>query len=144
MSNADDSQDLVQVGNYSDALSAEAVRSCLEMEGVKAYVFDGEVAMMLGWYGHATGGAKVMVAKKDGERAVAALANLQSPLGDQTVAPEDEITPEGVYCQLCHSRHVRERQAWSLPTGFWPRLWSRFTSKTRVMRCRECGFAVRS
>jgi len=137
-----DPRDLVAVGTFSESLSAEAVRSCLEMDGIEAKVFDGLISATV--YNSVFGGVKVMVPRCDEARARALLASLETPLGDDVVSIQDEITPGGVHCQACHSRRVRSRETWNLPSHpFW-RTMARWLSRTTVTRCRDCGFAFRS
>ena len=138
------SRDLVSVGNYPNSLSAESVRSCLEMEGVEAFVFDGEIANMNGLYIAALGGVKVMVARADRERAVKVVDSVDLSVLDDVVDASDEITPDGVYCEKCHSKDIRTRESWNLPGGSVRRFFARTFGSTRVTRCRDCGFAVRT
>jgi ribosomal protein L40E len=136
-------RDLVSVGNYPNSLSAESFRSCLEMEGVEAFVFDGEIANMNGLYIAAFGGVKVMVARADRERAVKILDSADFSVLDDVVDADDEIAPDGVHCEKCHSKDVRTREFWDLGGGSVSRFVARTFGSTRVTRCRECGFAVR-
>jgi len=138
------SRDLVRVGNYGDALSAEAARSCLEMEGIDAEVFDGIISAMNGFYTTAFGGVKVMVARADEERARVILGSLDTTVSDEVVEEADEILPDGIYCEICHSKHVRTRRYWNVPTDTVVRFFASILSQTRVTRCRDCGHAVRS
>jgi len=138
------SRDLVSVGNYPNSLVAESVRSCLEMEGVEAFVFDGEIASMNGLYIAAFGGVKVMVARTDRERAVRILDSVDLSVLDDVVDGDDEIEPGGVHCENCHSKNVRTRAFWNLPKASVPRFLARTLGATRVTRCRDCGFAVRN
>ena len=138
------SRDLVSVGNYPNSLSAESVRSCLEMEGVEAFVFDGEIANMNGLYIAALGGVKVMVAGADRERAEKIIDSMDLSVLDDVVDVEDEISPDGVHCERCHSKKVRTREIWKRGAGSLKRALSRIFRHTRVTRCRDCGFVVRS
>lgn len=137
-----DSQDLVVVGTYSENISAEAVRSCLEMDEIEAKVFDGLISATV--YNNVFGGVKVMVRKCDEARARAILASLDTSLSEDVVATQDEITPGGVHCQNCHSLQVRSRAFWKLPPDPLQRLLARWFSHTIVTRCRRCGYVTRS
>jgi hypothetical protein len=138
------SRDLVSVGNYPNSLSAESVRSCLEMEGVEAFVFDGEIANMNGLYIAAFGGVKVMVARSDREKAVKIIDSMDLAVLDDVVDADDEIEPGGIHCDKCHSKRVRTRDFWRLPKDSVPRFLAKAFGKTRVTRCRDCGFVVRN
>lgn len=138
------SRDLVSMGNYPNSLVAESVRSCLEMEGVEAFVFDGEIANMNGLYTTAFGGVKVMVARSDRTKAVKIIDSMDLSVLDDIVDARDEITPDGVYCEKCHSKNVRTREFWNLGDGAVNRFLARAFGSTRVTRCRDCGFALRS
>jgi len=138
------SRDLVSVGNYPNSLAAESVRSCLEMEGVEAFVFDGEISSMNGLYIAAFGGVKVMVARTDRERAVKIIDSADFSILDDVVDSSDEIAPDGVYCEKCHSKNLRTREVWNLPGGSVMRFLARSLGSTMVTRCRDCGFSVRS
>ena len=142
-SNLDASMNLVSVGNFPDNLSAESVRSCLEMDGVTAYVFDGEISSMQGWYTNAFSGVKVMVAKSDEERAVAILSSSQLVDPDGVVSMDEEISPEGSHCRFCHSQRLRTRETWNLPKNSFRRLMTRFLNKTIITTCQTCGKSVR-
>lgn len=137
-----DPRALVVVGTYAESLSAEAVRSCLEMDGIDAEVFDGMISATV--YNSVFGGVKVMVPRCDEERARTILGSLETPLSDDAVAQQDEITPGGVHCQACHSRRVRSREYWNMPSHPLSRTAARWLSHTTVTRCRDCGYAVRS
>ncbi|HXP91206.1 MAG TPA: hypothetical protein VN931_09790 [Fibrobacteria bacterium] len=138
------SRDLVSIGNYPNALVAESARSCLEMEGLDAFVFDGEIANMNGFYTAALGGVKVMVACADEARGRALLDSRALPVPEDVVAPEDEIAPDGVYCEKCHSKRVRTRTCWGVERRPLLRTLTRFFFRTKVLRCTDCGYAVRS
>ena len=138
------SRDLVSVGNYPNSLSAESVRSCLEMEGVETFVFDGEISSMNGLYIAAFGGVKVMVARADRERSVKIIDSMDLSVLDDVVDASDEIAPDGIYCEKCHSKDVRTRESWNLPKGSVRRFLARSLGSTRVTRCRDCGYSVRS
>ena len=137
-------RDLVSIGNYPNSLVAETVRSCLEMDGIEAFVFDGEISNMNGLYTTAFGGVKVMVASSDRDKAEAILGERDLAISEDAVAPQDEIAPDGVYCEKCHSKRVRSREFWGLPKNPTVRGLTRFCFRTRVSRCRDCGYAVRS
>lgn len=143
-SNAAASPGLISVGNYPDTLSAESVRSCLEMEGVAAYVFDGEISSMQGWYTNAFGGVKVMVAKSDKSRAQAILAGSDLVDPDLMVLPQDEISPDSIHCPYCHSPRLRTRETWGLPKDPVQRLLARLFHKTLVTNCPDCGSTKRT
>jgi hypothetical protein len=143
-SNASASPGLVSVGNYPDTLSAESVRSCLEMEGIDAYVFDGEISRMQGWNTNAYGGVKVMVAKSDKDRALELLAQSELDESSEVVSAEEEIDPEGVHCPYCHSLRQRTRECWNLPVDPLQRFLTRMFRKTLVSYCPDCGMAKRS
>ena len=138
-----DPSELVVVGNYPDALSAEAVRSCLEMERIQAHVFDGLLSTMNGLYTNAFGGVKVMVRRTDYPRARDLLATSNLDLRDNPVSAVDEITPDGIHCQFCHSRRVRTRASWALPSDPLSRFFAKAFSKTSVTLCRDCGSSRR-
>jgi len=138
------SRDLVSVGNHPNSLMAESARSCLEMEGIEAFVFDGEIADMNGLYIAAFGGVKVMVARADEERSRSILESRTFLVPEDVVAPDDEIAPDGVYCGKCHSKRIRSRDVRGLPKNPLVRALTRFFFPTRVLRCRDCGFMVRS
>ena len=137
------SRDLVSVGNYPNSLVAESIRSCLELDGVEAFVFDGEIASMNGLYIAAFGGVKVMVTRSDREKAAKIIDSMDFSVLDDVVDSNDEIEPDGVYCEKCHSKNVRTREFWRLGDGSVNRMLARLFGKTKVTRCRECGFAVR-
>lgn len=139
-----DPSELVVVGNYPDALSAEAVRSCLEMERIQAHVFDGLLSTMNGLYTNAFGGVKVMVRRTDFPRARDLLATSNLDLRDNPVAEIDEIAPDGIHCQFCHSPRVRTRTTWAMPSEPLSRFLSKAFSRTSVTLCRDCGSARRS
>lgn len=138
------SRDLVPVGNYGDAISAEAARSCLEMEGIEAEVFDGIISGMNGFYTTAFGGVKVMVARADEARSRAILASLDTSVSEEVVEEDDEISPDGVYCGACHSKRVRTRRYWNVPTDSVVGFFAAIFSQTQVTLCRDCGHSVRS
>ncbi len=148
MNNPQDSQDqanseeLVPVGTYSENISAEAAKSCLEMEGIEAQVFDGLISTAI--YNSVFGGVKVMVARGDLARAQEILSGFESGISEDVVSDQEEITPESVHCPNCHSRKVRSRAWWNLPSGSIAGWVARWLSHTIVTRCRDCGFAVRS
>ena len=137
-------RDLVSIGNYPNSLVAETVRSCLEMDGIEAFVFDGEISNMNGLYTTAFGGVKVMVASSDRDKAEAILGEGDLETPETAVAPQDEIEPDGIHCEMCHSKRVRSRTYWGLPGNPLVRGLSRFCFRTRVLRCRDCGYAARS
>ena len=139
-----DPSDLVEVGNFPEPLSAESVRSCLEMGGIEAYVFDGEISNMQGWNVNAFGGVKVMVRRDDGERARAFLAASDLRDREDLIPPGDEISPESVCCLFCHSPRVRTRSWWGLPQNQVKRFYTEFFFKTRVTVCQDCHKSVRS
>lgn len=133
---------LVVVGTYSESISAEAVRSCLEMEGIDAEVFDGMISATV--YNNVFGGVKVMVRRRDEARARNLLDSLETSVSEETVPMQDEIAPGEAHCQACHSRGVRSREYWALPAHPLLRTAARWLSRTAIVRCRDCGFAVRS
>lgn len=137
-----DPRALVVVGTYSESLSAEAVRSCLEMEGIDAAVFDGVIAATV--YNNVFGGVKVMVPRCDESRALALLEARENAAVDEATEIQDEIEPGDLHCQVCHSHRVRSRTWWALPAPPLARLATRWFFRTTVSRCRDCGFAVRS
>ena len=139
-----DPSELVVVGNYPDALSAEAVRSCLEMERIQAHVFDGLLSTMNGLYTNAFGGVKVMVRRTDYPRARDLLATSNLDLREDPVSARDEISPNGIHCQFCHSPRVRTRSFWSLPQDPLTRFLAKVFSSTTVTLCHDCGSARRA
>lgn len=143
-SNMAASPGLVSVGNYPDTLSAESVRSCLEMEDIAAYVFDGEISRMQGWNTNAYGGVKVMVARSDKARAAALLARSELDDQENVVSLEDEISPSGFHCLYCHSLRLRTRETWNLPKDPLQRLLARIFTRTLVTHCPDCGQTKKS
>lgn len=141
---AGSNDDLVEVGNYPDALSAESVRSCLEMEGIRAFVFGGEISRMQGLYTNAFGGVKVVVSREDESRALRILAESEIEDSPEVVGQADEIAPDGVHCVFCHSPRVRSRETWMLPADPLHRLFVRLLGRTIVTYCPDCGSATRS
>jgi hypothetical protein len=137
-------RDLVSVGNYPNPLVAESVRSCLEMEGVDAFVFDGEISGMNGFYTTAFGGVKVMVARADREKASGIVDSMDFSVSEDVVDSIDEIEPNGIYCGRCHSKNVRSREYWNLGNHRALRVLRRICGRTRVVRCRDCGLVARS
>lgn len=133
---------LVVVGTYGESISAEAVRSCLEMEGIDAEVFDGVISATV--YNSVFGGVKVMVRRRDETRARDILESLETSVSEEMVPTQDEIAPGEAHCQACHSRRVRSREYWALPSHPLLRTAARWLSRTTILRCRDCGFAVRS
>lgn len=136
--------DLVEVGNYPDALSAESVRSCLGMEGIRAFVFGGEISRMQGLYTNAFGGVKVVVSREDESRALRILAESEIEDSPEVVGQADEIAPDGVHCVFCHSPRVRSRETWNLPADPLRRFFARIFGRTIVTYCPDCGSATRS
>ncbi|MCB9496657.1 MAG: DUF2007 domain-containing protein [Fibrobacteria bacterium] len=129
---------LVEVANLADSLSAEAVRACLEMEGIEAHVFDGEISTMHGWMTNAFGGVKVKVPESDAARARALLAQSEFEIGDEVVPDDEVLDPSTPHCPVCHSAQIRTRAWWSLS----PHPVIRFFASmghTRVTLCRSCG-----
>jgi hypothetical protein len=137
-------RDLVSIGNYPNSLVAETVRSCLEMDGIEAFVFDGEISNMNGLYTTAFGGVKVMVASSDRDKAEAILGEGELATPETAVALQDEIEPDGIHCEKCHSKRVRTRASWNLRGGAARSACSRLFGRTRVTMCRDCGFSVRT
>jgi hypothetical protein len=140
--NESNERELVAVGNFQDSLSAEAVRSCLEMEGIEAEVFDGLISATV--YNCVFGGAKVMVPRCDESRARALLASLDTSVSEDVVPDQDELVPGVAYCPICHSRRVRSRDFWNLPATGWWRFAARWFFHTSVVRCRACGHSTRT
>lgn len=138
------SENLVEVGNFPDTLSAESVRSCLEMEGIEAYVFDGEISRMQGWNTNAYGGVKVMVAQSDRDRALGFLAKSELEESSEVVSAEDEISPEGIHCPYCHSLRQRTRETWNLPVDPLHRFFTKLFGRTSVKYCLDCKAVTRS
>lgn len=138
-----DPSELVVVGNYPDALSAEAVRSCLEMERIQAHVFDGLLSTMNGLYTNAFGGVKVMVRRTDFPRARDLLATSNLDLREDPISEADEISPNGIHCQFCHSPRVRTRTTWALPSEPLARFFAKIFASTTVTLCRACGASRR-
>lgn len=139
-----DPSELVVVGNYPDALSAEGVRSCLEMENISAWVFDGMLSTMNGLYTNAFGGVKVMVRRTDHPRARDLLATSDLELRDDPVSDVDEITPDGIHCMHCHSPRVRSRTRWNLPHNPLLRGLTNLFTATTVTLCASCGATHRT
>lgn len=136
--------DLVEVGNYPDALSAESVRSCLEMEGIRAFVFGGEISRMQGLYTNAFGGVKVVVSREDESRALRILAESEIEDSPEVVGQADEITPDGIHCVFCHSPRVRSRETWNLPADPLHRFFVRLLGRASVTYCQDCKAVTRS
>jgi len=114
------------------------------MEGIDAYVFDGEISRMQGWNTNAYGGVKVMVAKSDKARAREILDRSELVDPETVVSEEEEISPDGIHCPYCHSLRLRTRETWNLPKDPLHRLVVRIFHKTLVTYCPDCGLSKRS
>lgn len=136
--------DLVEVANYPEAISAEAVRSVLESEGIEAHVFGGEISSMNGLLTNAIGGVKIMVRRADQERSKALIVEFERaepPIPDEEL--DDDVAPNAPRCAACNSHRVRTRAHWNAPKDPLRRFLSILSGRAGVTRCRDCGAATR-
>jgi cell division protein FtsN len=61
--------DLVTVAAFADVSQAELARERLELEGITAFVIDGQSAGIMPYLTSATGGVRVQVGPMDSDRA---------------------------------------------------------------------------
>jgi hypothetical protein len=61
--------ELVTVTSYPDVAEAELARERLELEGIRAFVVDGQTAGVMPFLTSSTGGVRVQVQPQDLERA---------------------------------------------------------------------------
>jgi len=61
--------DLVTVTSFSDVAEAELARERLELEGIRAFVIDAQMAGVMPYIANSTGGVRVQVDPRDLERA---------------------------------------------------------------------------
>jgi len=61
--------DLVTVTSFPDVAEAELARERLELEGIAAFVIDGQMAGVMPYIANSTGGVRVQVKPSDLERA---------------------------------------------------------------------------
>jgi hypothetical protein len=61
--------DLVTVTSFSDVAEAELARERLELEGIRAFVIDAQMAGVMPYIASSTGGVRVQVKPSDLERA---------------------------------------------------------------------------
>jgi hypothetical protein len=61
--------DLVTVAAFADVSQAELARERLELEGITAFVIDGQTAGIMPYLTSATGGVRVQVKPTDSDRA---------------------------------------------------------------------------
>jgi hypothetical protein len=66
--------DLVTVAAFADVAEAELARERLGLEGIRAFVIDGQTAGLMPFLTSATGGVRVQVEPRDLERAREVLA----------------------------------------------------------------------
>ena len=62
-------EDLVTVATFPDVSEAELARERLELEGVRAFVMDGQASGVMPYLANAMGGVRVQVEPKDAEKA---------------------------------------------------------------------------
>jgi hypothetical protein len=61
--------ELLTVTSYPDVAEAELARERLELEGIRAFVVDGQTAGVMPYLTSSTGGVRVQVQPQDLERA---------------------------------------------------------------------------
>jgi Putative prokaryotic signal transducing protein len=61
--------DLVTVASFPDVAEAELAKERLELEGIRAFVIDGQIVGVMPFLTNATGGVRVQVEPRDVERA---------------------------------------------------------------------------
>jgi hypothetical protein len=61
--------ELLTVTSYPDVAEAELARERLELEGIRAFVVDGQTAGVMPYLTSSTGGVRVQVQPQDFERA---------------------------------------------------------------------------
>jgi hypothetical protein len=61
--------ELVVVASFRDVAEAELARERLELEGVRAFVLDGQTGGVMPFLTNSTGGIQVQVAPEDAEKA---------------------------------------------------------------------------
>jgi hypothetical protein len=67
-------EDLVTVATFPDVSEAELARERLELEGVRAFVMDGQTTGVMPYLANVMGGVRVQVEPKDAEKAREILA----------------------------------------------------------------------
>jgi hypothetical protein len=63
-----DGVDLVTVATFSDAPEAQLARERLELEGIRAFVFDDQTAGVMPFLAGSMGGVRLQVAPEDEQR----------------------------------------------------------------------------
>ncbi|MDP9002708.1 MAG: DUF2007 domain-containing protein [Myxococcota bacterium] len=61
--------DLVTVASFPDVAEAELAKARLELEGIRAFVIDGQIVGVMPFLTNATGGVRVQVEPRDVDRA---------------------------------------------------------------------------
>jgi hypothetical protein len=61
--------ELVTVASFPDVAEAQLARERLELEGIRAFVVDGQTAGVMPFLTNSTGGVRVQVSSDDVERA---------------------------------------------------------------------------
>ncbi len=126
----------VKLENYPTLIAAEVAKSTLELSGIEAEIFDGEIANL---YSTALGGVNLMVKPEDLESSREILQT-EHDVEDYVVPEAEIITSTSVYCSKCHSKDVETRKVVRKPDPIFIVNWfGKYFGAKKTMRCLRCG-----
>ncbi len=101
------SDDLIEVANFRDYISANVAKSKLESEGIHCVLFNDLLITWNWFYSNAFGGVRVMVGDVDAGKALAVLSS--KPVELIHIDPE-AFADEEVTCPECSCSNVHEER----------------------------------